>query len=136
MANLILLHKPNSVYDDRIEEIYDFPKTYLKTMKQGVGQGFIYYEPLSAGQRGYFALGEIWDIVSHPEKADRFIAHIKANSLRMFSRPVPRLLGGKPLESALAGPDGRPKMGGAVQRAVRAIPADEFRKIVDLGKPV
>lgn len=48
---------------------------------------------------------------------------------------MPRLLDGRPLEAALAEPDGTPKRGGLVQSAVRVLPEREFARIVGLGLP-
>ncbi len=59
MAKLVLLHKADSIYDDEPDVRYDFPKTYLKAVQEGIGDWVIYYEPVKAGERGYFAVAKI-----------------------------------------------------------------------------
>jgi putative restriction endonuclease len=49
---------------------------------------------------------------------------------------VPRLIAGRPIESALREADGSAKAGGAVQLAVRRLPDAEFAYIVQRGLPI
>lgn len=135
MAKLVLLHKEGSGYDDEPGSVYDFPRRYLKAAESGVGDWVVYYEPAKAGRRGYYAVAQIEQVIPKPGILDRFLALIKPGSFLPFDRAVPRLLDGRPLEQALAGPDGSPAQGGAQQLAVRRLPEAEFARIVSLGLP-
>lgn len=130
---LVLLHRADSIYDDRPDTRYDFPRQYLKAMEEGVGDRVIYYEPVKAGNRGYFAAAKVQEIIAHPTLSDRYIALIEPGSYLDFVEPVARLQDGTPLESALTDPYGFPKKGGAQQLAVRRLPEEEFNQILDLG---
>lgn len=135
MAKLVLLHKSDSIYEDELDAVYDFPRTYLKALEEAVGEWVIYYEPVKAGPRGYFAVAKIQQIIPKPNVAGRYLALIEPRSFLPFDREVPRLIDGQPLESSLAEPDGSPKKGGAVQSAVRRLSETDFAKIVNLGLP-
>lgn len=135
MTKLVLLHKANSIYDDEPAVQYDFPRSYLKAMREAVGDWVVYYEPVKAGPRSYFAAAKIADVIANPAVPDRFIAVIAPHSYVDFVSPVPRTVNGRPLESALREADGTPRRGGAVQRAARRLPDREFETIVDLGLP-
>lgn len=135
MAKLILMHKADSIYDDEPAVVYDFPKSYLKAVQDGVGDWAIYYEPVKAGPRGYFAAVRIQQVVPKPGADGRFLAIMAPGSYLPFDKEVPRLIEGRPLEAALAASDGSPRPGGAVQTAVRRLPDREFERIVGLGLP-
>src|SRR3546814_12752998 len=63
MVKVLLTTKVNPTYDDLPEDRYHFPRTYLNTIEQAVGDWAIYYEPrrtsgdLSSrgGRMAYFA---------------------------------------------------------------------------------
>ncbi|MGC9419123.1 MAG: HNH endonuclease [Rhodovulum sp.] len=135
MVKLVLLHKADSIYEDEPDVVYDFPRAYLKAIKAAVGDWVIYYEPVKAGPRGYFAVAKIAKVIPKPDVDGRFLALIEPGSYLPFDREVPRLVHGRPLEAALTEPDGRPKKGGAVQLAVRRLPEEDFARIVDIGLP-
>lgn len=135
MTNLVLLHKANSIYDDEPDRVYDFPRTYLKAMTEAIGDWIVYFEPVKAGPRGYFAAARIERVIPKPGADGRYLALIAPGTYLPFDREVPRLLEGRPLESTLARPDGTPKKGGAVQLAVRRLPEREFAKIINFGLP-
>lgn len=135
MAKLVLLHKADSIYDDEPDAVYDFPAAYLKAVREAVGDWIVYYEPVKAGPRGYFAVARIERVIPKPRHEGRFLALMAPGSFLPFDGTVPRLIEGRPLEAALAEPDGTPKRGGAVQLAVRRLPEAEFARIVDLGLP-
>ncbi|MCR8724018.1 HNH endonuclease [Frigidibacter sp. ROC022] len=135
MGKLILMHKTDSIYEDEPDTVYDFPKTYLKAVKEGIGDWVIYYEPVKAGPRGYFAVAKIQDVIPKPGTPDRYLALIEPGSYLPLDREVPRLLDGRPLEQSLAEADGTPKKGGALQLAVRRLPDRDFAKIVKIGLP-
>ena len=104
-------------------------------MKEAVGDWIVYYEPVKAGPRGYFATAQIDRVIPKPDQDGRFLALIRPGSFLPFDREVPRLLDGSPLESALTALDGTPLTGGLAQSAVRRIPEPDFARIVDLGLP-
>lgn len=135
MVKLVLLHKADSIYEDELDVVYDFPRSYLKAVKEAVGDWIVYYEPVKAGPRGYFAVAKISDVIPKPGVEGRYLALIEPGSYLAFDRDVPRLLNGRPLETALADANGAPLTGGAVQLAVRRLPENDFARIVDLGLP-
>lgn len=135
MTKLVLLHKADSIYDDEPDVVYDFPKAYLMAMQEGIGDWVVYYEPVKAGPRGYFAVAKIERIIPKPGSDGRFLALISPGSFLAFDRDVPRLLNGRPLEQALRDHEGRPKSGGAQQLAVRRLPELDFAAIVTRGLP-
>ena len=135
MVKLVLLHKADSIYEDEPDVVYDFPRPYLKAVEEAVGDWVVYYEPVKAGPRGYFAVAKIERVIPKPGADGRFLAMIAPGTFLPFDREVPRLLGGRPMEAALTEPDGTPKRGGAVQLAVRRLPEVDFTRIVNLGLP-
>ncbi len=135
MVKLVLMHKAESIYDDLPDQVYDFPRQYLKAMQEAVGDWIVYYEPVKAGPRGYFATAQIDRVIPKPNQEGRFLALIRPGSFLPFDSKVPRLLDGSPLESALTGLDGTPLTGGLAQSAVRRITEPDFARIVDLGLP-
>ncbi|MDQ2065002.1 HNH endonuclease [Xinfangfangia sp. CPCC 101601] len=135
MTKLVLLHKADSIYEDEPDRVYDFPRQYLSAIREGVGDWVVYYEPVKAGPRGYFAAAKIDRVIPKPGAEGRYLALIAPQSYLPFDREVPRLINGRPLEAALTGPDGLPRSGGAVQLAVRRLPEAEFAAIVRHGLP-
>ena len=100
-----------------------------------MGDWAIYYEPVKAGPRGYFATAQIDRVIPKPGVEGRYLALIKSGSFLAFDREVPRLIGGRPLEMALTAEDGSAKAGGAQQLAVRRLPEADFARIVNIGLP-
>lgn len=135
MVKLVLMHKADSIYEDELDAVYDFPRAYLKPVRDAVGDWIVYYEPVKAGPRGYFAVARIARVDEHPRIEGRFLARIAPGSYLRFVSDVPRLVNGRPLESLLTEADGTPKRGGATQSAVRRLPDAEFARILDLGLP-
>lgn len=135
MSKLVLMHKADSIYDDLPEAVYDFPRTYLKAVRQAVGDWIVYYEPVKAGPRGYFAVARIDRVIPKPDAEGRFLAIMAPGTFLEFDREVPRLVDGTPLEASLVAPDGAPRKGGAQQRAVRRITDADFARIVNFGLP-
>lgn len=135
MTKLILIHKAGSIYDDEPDTRYDFPRQYLKAVEEAIGDWVIYYEPVKAGKRGYFAVAQVERVVLHPSLNDRFMALMAPGTFLPFDECVPRLSGGRPRESALMNADGSLKKGGAQQLAVRRLPEGEFAAIVSCGLP-
>lgn len=136
MTKLVLLHKADSIYEDEPDRVYDFPRAYLKAVQEGVGDWVVYYEPVKAGARGYFAVARISRVVPKPGVDGRYLALIEPGSYLPFDKDVPRLWQGRPFEAALTADDGSAKSGGAQQLAVRRLPEAEFSAIVRWGLPV
>ncbi|MBF9032781.1 HNH endonuclease [Rhodobacterales bacterium HKCCE2091] len=136
MVKLVLMHKADSIYEDEPDRVYDFPRSYLKAVEDAVGDWVVYYEPVKAGPRGYFAAAKIERVIPKPGADGRYLALIAPGSFLPFDREVPRLVQGRPLELLLTAPDGTPARGGATQLAVRRLPDAEFERIVGLGLPV
>jgi putative restriction endonuclease len=135
MTKLVLLHKADSIYEDEPDSRYDFPKAYLKAVQEAVGDWVVYYEPVKAGPRGYFAVAKVRQVIPKPAHAGRYLALIEPGSFLPFDREVPRLHQGRAWEKALMANDGTVKSGGAQQLAVRRLPESEFAAIIAEGLP-
>jgi putative restriction endonuclease len=129
------MHKPGSIYEDKPAEVYDFPKRYLKAVMEAVGDWIVYYEPVKAGPRGYFAVAQVECVIEKPQTPGRYLALMKQGTYLDFDVEVPRLIDGRPLEQVLATADGDLVRGGLVQSAVRRLPDEDFARIVNLGLP-
>uniref|UniRef100_UPI003C7DFD1D HNH endonuclease n=3 Tax=Mameliella sp. TaxID=1924940 RepID=UPI003C7DFD1D len=135
MGKAVFLHRADSIYDDAPDVRYEFPKAYLKAVREAVGDWIVYYEPVKAGPRGYFAVAQVHEVIESPSGNGMWWAMISPGSYLEFDSFVPRLLHGSPLEAALREPDGSPKKGGAQQLAVRRLPDADFARIVNMGLP-
>ena len=135
MAKAVFLHRADSIYDDRPAEYYDFPRQYLRVARETVGDWIIYYEPVKAGPRGYFAVAKLTDVIPKPGVEGRYLALIEPDTFLRFDREVPRLRDGRPWESLLADESGQPVKGGRQQLAMRALPEADFAAIVNAGLP-
>lgn len=138
--------KISPAYDDIPEQFYHFPRTYLRQVREAVGDWIVYYEPRRAtadarsrgGRQSYFAMARVVGVREDTAKPDHFYADV-ADYLD-FDNAVPFKEGDFFYESAMRGADGRTNSGSA-QRAVRNMPDDEFNSIVragfarDLSKP-
>jgi putative restriction endonuclease len=129
----VFLHRADSIYDDRPETQYQFPKQYLGRAAECVGDWIIYYEPLKGGGKGYYAIARVEQIVPDPSQSNMHLALIEAGSYLPFERPVP-----------FSGPNGWPERGilndagkisGRAQAAVRPISLEDFNRILNLGIP-
>lgn len=138
MGKVIFTTKNSSIYDDRPEEYYHFPGTYLNQARAALGDHIIYYEPrrLSAadsskgGRQAYFATARVKEIVEDRNLPDHYYAIV--SDFLSFDRPVPFTEGGHYHESALQKEDGSTNRG-AFRRAVRQIPEEEFDRILKGG---
>jgi putative restriction endonuclease len=138
MSKAIFTTKIASSYDDRPEEYYNFPRTYLAQAQSSVGDHIIYYEPrrLSledssrGGRQAYFAMAKVEEIIEDRTKADHFYARI--SNYLSFDRSVPFVEGSVYYESALRKSDGSTNKG-SFGRAVRIIPEVEFDRILKTG---
>jgi len=137
MAKAIFTIKSGSGYDDRPEEYYHFPRTYLNQARNAIGDHIIYYEPRrtssdtpTGGRQAYFATARVTDVVQDEEKEGHFYALV--TDYLDFDRPVHFLHDGMYYESGLKKDDGTTNKG-AFGRAVRQIPDTEFDLILRIG---
>ena len=138
MGKVIFTTKASSIYDDRVEEHYHFPATYLKQVRSAVGDHIIYYEPRRSstvnssrgGRQAYFATARLKDVIEDQNRADHYYAIV--SDFLSFDRPVPFAEGGRYYETALHKNDGSTNRG-AFGRAVRQIPEEEFDRILKAG---
>lgn len=135
MAKAIFTIKAGSGYDDRPEEYYHFPQTYLKQAQAAVGDHIIYYEPRRSsdgarGRQAYFATARVDKVVDDPNLNGHYYAWV-SNYLD-FDQPVPFSKSGFYFESALQKDDDSTNRG-AFGRAVRLIPDQEFDLILKSG---
>ena len=131
MAKAVFTHKAGSGYDDRPEEQYHFPKTYLNQVSRAVGDYIVYYEPRrSDGRQVYFATAKVEKVVADHRRSDHYYALIV--EYLEFDQPVPFSVDDFYYESILKKDDGSTNKG-AFGRAVRNIPDTEFDLIVRAG---
>jgi putative restriction endonuclease len=134
MATAIFTIESGSGYDDRREQYYHFPKTYLNQVESALGDNVIYYEPRRSetglGRQAYFATARVDRIASDPLRQDHYYAYL--SDYLDFDAPVPFVGTGKYFESALQKDDGTTNRG-AFGRAVRIIPEVEFDLILRAG---
>jgi len=133
MTRGIFLHRADSRYDDRPEERYQFPKSYLSRASQFVGDWIIYYEPVKAGKQGYFAVARVERIVPDPTKADMYLAMIEPGTFLEFERNVPFRDEAGLIEQGLLNDAGA--ISGRAQAAVRPLSNADFNRIIGLGIP-
>lgn len=133
MAYATFVHRPDSIYDDRPDRQYQFPRQYLSRVERAVGDWIIYYEPTKVrATRGYFAMAKVERVVPDPTAPGMYLALIEPGSYLRFPLDVPLLLpGGQYTERGLLNETGR--LSGRAQAAVRALSAEDFHRIVAIG---
>ena len=80
MSKAIFTTKVSPGYDDRPEEYYHFPSTYLRQVREAVGDHIIYYEPRRTsvrdssrgGRQAYFVTARIEEVVEDRTRADHY----------------------------------------------------------------
>lgn len=93
-----------------------------------MGDLIVYYEPRrDQGRQSYVATARVAGIEVDPREQGHFYA-LMAEYIE-FPAPVPYRIGDRFFEDKLRGPDGKTNLG-ASQRAVRAIPDNEFEAIL------
>lgn len=124
MARGVFLHRADSIYDDRPEVQYQFPKQYLGRARDLEGDWIIYCEPRrGGGGRGYFAMARVQRIIDDPAAPGMHLALIEPGSYVDFERNVP-----------FRTPEGRVERDVPnAQWAVRPISLADFNRILDLG---
>jgi len=138
MANAVFTTKVNPVYDDLPELRYHFPQTYYNHARQTVGDWIVYYEPrregadLSgrSGRQCYFATARVERIEPDPNRSGHYYAYIR--DYLEFPTLVPFRERGLYYESDLRKSDGSTNKG-RFGRALRLIPAEEYRAICQIG---
>lgn len=134
MAKGIFLHRADSIYDDRPELQYQFPKQYLGRAAQFVGDWIIYYEPRRGPTaRGYFAIARVAQIVPDPSADGMYLAIIEPGSYLPFERNVPFSGLDGPIERGVLNELGN--ISGRAQAAVRPVSVEDFNRIIEWGLP-
>jgi putative restriction endonuclease len=131
MTKGIFLYREDSRYEDRPWAVYQFPDNYLSRAAQMVGDWVIYMEPVKAGRKGYHAVAKVDRITSDPSNPGMHLAVIDPSSYLEFDRNVAFQSSGEYPERSVLNNVG--KVSGRAQAAVRAIPDEDFNRIVDLG---
>lgn len=137
MTKAIFTFSEGSGYDDKPEERYHFPRTYLKQVEAAMGDFIIYYEPRrdqglnsSGGRKAYFAAARVRAIAVDPRLDGHYYASIV--EYLPFEHAVPFQGAGFYYENALLKDDGTTNRG-AFGRAVRSISDAEFDQILQAG---
>lgn len=138
MAKAVLTTKVDPTYDDRPEERYHFPRTYLRQVEAALGDWIVYYEPRRTtgdvmsrgGRQAYFATARIETIIPDPVLADHYYALV-ADYLE-FEQAVPFREGPLTYEQALSKSDGSTNKG-QFGRAARNMPDHEYDRILQAG---
>ncbi len=138
MAKAIFTTKAKPTYDDLPEERYHFPRTYLNTVRETVGDFILYYEPRRTdgndssrgGRQVYFATACVNQIIEDCQRAGHYYA--KMSDYIEFPNPVPFRENNYYYESSLQNEDGKVNHG-QFQRAVRSIPDIEYSLIIQRG---
>lgn len=119
----VFVHRRDTHYDDKPDERYQFPKIYLSRATQIVGDWAVYYEPLKAGGRGFYAVAFVEQIVPDPTLPDHYLALIRKGDYIDFPTPVPHRIDGELVEAGLRN----------AQAAVRTLDQADFVRIINLG---
>lgn len=119
----VFVHRRDTHYADEPYRQYQFPKIYLSRASQFEGDWAVYYEPVKAGGRGFYAVAWVERIVPDPTREGHYIALIKPDTYLDFAHNVPRTIDGELVESGLAN----------AQAAVRPLSPQDFVRIINLG---
>lgn len=131
MTKGVFVIRSDSPYDDRPEIHYQFPAQYLSRASQSVGDWILYYEPVKAGGRGYYAAATVSQIVPDPTRSKHYLALIEPGSYRTFEDDVPFRVGGELVERGVLNDEGQ--ISGRAQSAVRPISNEDFNRIIAIG---
>jgi len=138
MTKAVLTTKVRPVYDDKPDQQYHFPRTYLRQAEAAIGDQILYYEPRRSdadassrgGRQAYFAAARIVGVRPDQRRRDHFYADIA--DYIPFPYAVPFAKDGHYFETRLRKSDGSTNKG-LSGRAVRNIPDDEFELILAAG---
>jgi len=137
MAKAVFLHKPESIYPDILWERYVFPKMYLRTIEDCLGDWIVYFETAKAlggrGRRAYFALARLSTEPPVLREDDLYEVRITPGDYIGLPCPVPPVVDGRAIEPMLESAPGKIRKGGAITLAVRRLPEASFARIVTSG---
>lgn len=119
----VFVHRRDTHYADEPYRQYQFPKAYLSRASQFEGDWAVYYEPVKAGARGFYAVAWVERIVPDPTRDGHYLALIQPDTYLDFAHNVPRTIDGELVESGLAN----------AQAAVRPLSQHDFVRIINLG---
>lgn len=130
MTYCVFMHRSDSIYDDKPDEQYQFPKQYLGRAEPSIGDWIVYLEPTKvSGSRGYFAIAKVKQIIPDPGKNNMYIAIIEPGTYLDFPSTVPFSDLEGPIEQGLLNEVG--KISGRAQSAVRPISPVDFDRILE-----
>jgi putative restriction endonuclease len=122
----VFLHRADSIYDDRPEIQYQFPRQYLARAHDLAGDWIIYCEPRrGGGGRGYFAMAGVQQIIEDPAAPGMHLALIEPGTYLDFERNVPFRTSEGRVERDVPN----------AQWAVRPASISDFNRILTLGFP-
>jgi putative restriction endonuclease len=128
----IFIHRSDSIYADIPAERYQFPRQYLSRVTACIGSWIIYYEPSKVLKpKGYYATAKIRQIIDDPNDNGMHYAIVEPGSYLDFQQPVPFNGPLGIVEKSVLNLSGQ--ISGRAQAAVRVIPADDYRRITELG---
>jgi putative restriction endonuclease len=128
----VFIHRSDSIYDDKPELQYQFPRQYLGRAQGSEGDWIIYYEPRKVSDtRGYFAVAKVQQIIPDPKAPGMYLALIEPGSYLDFINPVPFSNSEGLIEHGLLNAAGG--ISGRAQSAVRPLSAEDFNRIISLG---
>lgn len=134
MTKGLFIHRPDSIYNDKPNEYYQFPKSYLSRASQFVGDWVVYYEPTKLkNTRGYFAIAKLDRITPDPTNPERYLALLEPQSYAEFDNCVPYKNTDGVVEKGVLNEEGNNS--GRAQSSVRPISDEDFNRIFDLGFP-
>jgi putative restriction endonuclease len=144
MPAIVLESSLGSEYEDTPTS-YEFPGRYLSAfapLNIGIPIHAVIYEPrgdANTGSMKYVALATISsppaDTNRRSRNGERLFRVVFDQPAIPFDQPVPREVGGLPVETWLrALPRGRPRNVATLGRAVRPLSDEDFQQIVQLGQ--
>ena len=119
----VFVHRRDTHYADEPYRQYQFPKIYLSRASQFEGDWAVYYEPVKAGGRGFYAVAWVEQIVPDPTRDGHYLALIKPDTYLDFAQNVPHRIDGDLVERDLSN----------AQAAVRPLSTQDFVRIINLG---
>lgn len=133
MAFAVFMHRVDSIYDDRLEVRYQFPRQYLGRARECIGDWIVYYEPRKVvDTRGYFAVAKVQSVVPDPVATHMYIANIEPGSYLDFAVTIPFTTSEGLIERGLLNEHGN--ISGRAQAAIRPLAADDFYRIIEVGR--
>lgn len=130
MAQAVLYHKLDSVYDDITGKQYHFPKMYLSRIEQTLGDWIVYYGPVPKEKgRFYSGIAKVVSVRPDQKQDNHFYAEL--DGYLDFDRLVDYAENGG-YEKKMFRADGSVNGGRSVQ-AVRLLEPSEFATIIHAG---